>query len=275
MTQTDGRTVDRGQAMDRRARWSALLGLLAEHGRLTVAQGVDALGVSEATVRRDFGELAAQQLVTRTHGGVVATAVAYELPARYKQSSGDTAKDRIAAVAAELAVAGSVVGFNGGTTTSATARRLAPRADLAGSPERPAITVVTNALNIATEMVLRPYIRCVSLGGVARQESYELSGPLATMVLGELWLDTVFLGVDAVSAPGGATCRHEGEAGINALMAQRADRVVVVATGDKVGRRAFARICPAPTIDVLVTDKSAPEDEVRALRAAGVDVQQV
>lgn len=266
---------ERGRPLDRGARWSALLGLLAEHGRLTVAQVVEELGVSEATVRRDFGELAAQQLVTRTHGGVVATAVAYDLPARYKQASGDTAKDRIASVAAELAVLGSVVGFNGGTTTSATARRLAARSDLASSSERPAITVVTNALNIATEMVLRPFIRCVSLGGVARQESYELSGPLASMVLNELWLDTVFLGVDAVSAQAGATCRHEGEAGINALMVQRADRVVVVATGEKVGRRAFARICQTARIDVLVTDKGAPEDEVRALRAAGVTVEQV
>jgi len=264
-----------GRAMDRGTRWSALLGLLAEHGRLSVAQVVEELGVSEATVRRDFGELAAQQLVTRTHGGVVATSVAYDLPARYKQASGDTAKDRIATAAAELAVEGSVVGFNGGTTTSATARRLAARSDLASSTERPAITVVTNALNIATEMVLRPFIRCVSLGGVARQESYELSGPLASMVLNELWLDTVFLGVDAVSAQAGATCRHEGEAGINALMVQRADRVVVVATGDKVGRRAFARICPTTRIDVLVTDRTAPDDDVRALRAAGVTVEQV
>jgi DeoR family transcriptional regulator of aga operon len=58
-------------------------------------------------------------------------------------------------------------------------------------------------------------------------------------------------------------------------MVQRADRVVVVATGDKVGRRAFARICATGRIDVLVTDETAPADEVRALRAAGVAVEQV
>jgi DeoR family transcriptional regulator of aga operon len=58
-------------------------------------------------------------------------------------------------------------------------------------------------------------------------------------------------------------------------MVERADRVVVVATGDKVGRRAFARICPTSRIDLLVTDRTAPEDDVRALRAAGVTVEQV
>lgn len=261
--------------MDRGARWSALLGLLAERGRLSVAEVVEELAVSEATVRRDFGDLAAQQLVTRTHGGVVASAVAYDLPARYKQAGGDSAKERIATYAADLVPEGSVVGFNGGTTTSATARRLAARSDLAAAVRRPSITVVTNALNIATEMVLRPFIRCVSLGGVARPESYELSGPLASMVLGELWLDTVVLGVDAVSALAGATCEHEGEAGINSLMVQRADRVVVVAAGDKLGRRAFARICATNRINTVVTDASAAGDAIDDLRAAGVRVEVV
>ncbi len=263
------------KSLDRGARWGRLLALLAESGRLSVSEVVEALGVSEATVRRDFTDLATQQLVTRTHGGIVASAVAYDLPARYKQAGADTAKDRIAGRAADLAVEGSVVGFNGGTTTSAVARRLAARSDLAMSTSRPAITVVTNALNIATEMVLRPFVRCVSLGGVARPESYELSGPLASMVLGELWLDTVFLGVDAVSAAAGATCQHEGEAGINSLMVQRAERVVVVASGGKVGRRAFARICPAPRIDILVTDHDAPAEALAELQAGGTTVEVV
>lgn len=118
-------TAQQNPTMDRGARWSALLALLAEHGRLSVSEVVEALGVSEATVRRDFSELAAQQLVTRTHGGVVSSAVAYDLPARYKQAGADTAKERIASFAADLAPAGAVVGFNGGTTSSATARRLA------------------------------------------------------------------------------------------------------------------------------------------------------
>jgi DeoR family transcriptional regulator of aga operon len=268
-------TTDAPRALDRGARWSALLALLAERGRLSVAEVVEDLGVSEATVRRDFSELAAQQLVTRTHGGIVATAVAYDLPARYKQAGTDTAKERIAAYAAEIPREGTVVGFNGGTTSSAVARRLAARSDLAMSSTRPAITVVTNALNIATEMVLRPFIRCVSLGGVARPESYELSGPLASMVLGELWFDTVVLGVDAVSGGVGAMCHHEGEAGINALMVQRSDRVVVVATGSKLGARAFARICPPSRIDQVVTDDSADPAAVADLRAAGVAVEVV
>jgi DeoR family transcriptional regulator, aga operon transcriptional repressor len=257
---------------DRSSRWSALLDLLSQTGGLTVAQAVESLGVSQATVRRDFRDLAAQQLVLRTHGGVMAGAMAYDLPIRHREAGDDSAKARVAARAAELVPTDCVIGFNGGTTATATARRLAARPDLASSSRRPSLTVVTNSLNIATEMVLRPFLRCVSLGGVAGPQSYEVSGRLTSMVLTELWLDIVVLGADAVSVVGGATCNHEGEAGIGSLMVQHADQVVVVATGDKVGRTAFARICPASRIHVLVTDNSAPQAAVEDLRAAGVAV---
>jgi DeoR family transcriptional regulator, aga operon transcriptional repressor len=260
------------RTMDRGSRWSALLDLLTQTGRLTVAEAVRSLGVSQATVRRDFRDLAAQQLVVRTHGGVMAGAVAYDLPTRFRDAGNDSVKARVAARAAELVPKDCVIGFNGGTTATATARRLAARPDLAITSRRPSLTVVTTSLNIATEMVLRPFLLCVSLGGVAGPQSYEVSGRLTSMVLAELWLDIVVLGVDAVSTVGGATCHQEGEAGTGSLMVQRADQVVVVATGEKVGRTAFSRICPASRIDVLVTDSSAPRTAVEELRAAGVDV---
>jgi DeoR family transcriptional regulator of aga operon len=260
-----------GSREDRSWRLRSLLDLLAESRRLSVAEAAAALGVSEATVRRDFNALAKQQLVTRTHGGVVATSVAYDLPVRYR-AGGDDAKERIATAAAQLVKPGAVVGFNGGTTTSATARKLAARRDLADSDKRPALTVVTNALNIATEMVLRPHIRTVTLGGIARPQSYELVGPLATMVLRELWVDRLFLGVDGLTADTGASCFHEGEASVNALMVERSSEVTVVAGAEKLGRRTFARICDVGAVTTLVTDTSADREYVDELRAKGVDV---
>jgi DeoR family transcriptional regulator of aga operon len=246
-----------------------LLGLLAERGRLSVADATAALGVSEATVRRDFGTLADQQLATRTHGGLVASSVAYDLPVRYRSGESDV-KERIAAHAAALVVPGQVIGFNGGTTTSATARQVAARHDL--TAERPALTIVTNALNIATELVLRPHIRTVSLGGVARPQSYEVVGPLAHQVLRELWLDHLILGVDALDVEGGASCFHEDEASINALMVQRAKEVTVVAASPKMGRRSFARICDTRSLSRLVTDDGIPTELADDFRAEGVVV---
>jgi DeoR family transcriptional regulator, aga operon transcriptional repressor len=258
------------EGADQSTRWRLLLDALAIHRRLSVTEGAELLGVSAATVRRDFQELARQQLATRTHGGVVATSVAYDLPARYRIAPGDP-RERIARAAAELVRPGEVVGFNGGTTTTATARHLGQRADLR-TGGRETITVVTNALNIAGEMVLRPYISTVCIGGVARPESYELHGPFASRVLQDLLLHHLLLGVHAISAADGASCEHLGEAGINAEMVSRAQRVTVVAGSHKLGGVALARICGIDRVDGLVTDDAADPDQVRLLRDAGVDV---
>ena len=84
-----------GEVIDQSSRWRMLLDALSIHKRLSVAEAAELLGVSAATVRRDFKELARQQLATRTHGGVVATTVAYDLPARYRIAPGDP-RERIA-----------------------------------------------------------------------------------------------------------------------------------------------------------------------------------
>jgi DeoR/GlpR family transcriptional regulator of sugar metabolism len=228
--------------------------------------------VSEATVRRDLDELARQQMLTRIRGGAVAQGVTYDLPLRYKSERHPSEKQRIAAVAAGLVRPGQITGLNGGTTTTEVARALATRSDLNSQVPSPAVTVVTNALNIATELAVRQHIKIVTTGGVARPQSYELTGPLATGVLEQVALDVAILGVDGIDAVAGATAHHEGEASINRLMARQAAKVVIAADSSKVGRRAFARICTAREIDVLVTDAGIAAEDAARLEDAGVDV---
>ncbi len=258
--------------MTRYRRWNELLELLAVTGQLQVEEAAKAVGVSEATVRRDLDELASQQMLTRIRGGAVAQGVTYDLPLRYKSERHPSEKQRIAAVAAGLVRPGQVTGLNGGTTTTEVARALATRPDLNSQVPPPALTVVTNALNIATELAVRQHIKIVATGGVARPQSYELTGPLATGVLEQVTLDVAILGVDGIDAVAGATAHHEGEASINRLMARQAARVVIAADSSKVGRRAFARICTAGEIDVLVTDTGIAAEDAARLEDAGVDV---
>jgi DeoR family transcriptional regulator, aga operon transcriptional repressor len=260
--------------MDRVARWNALLEMLtnSEGGRLSIEQAVESLKVSPATVRRDFDELSRQQMLTRTRGGAMANGVSYDLPLRYKTARHAPEKLRIAEATVRLVASGEVVGLNGGTTTTEVARALAARSDLLSEGSEAPVTVVTNAVNIANELTVRRNVKIVVIGGVARPQSYELIGPLATKLLTDITLDVAILGVDAIDARTGASAHHEGEASINQLMASRARRVLVVADGSKVGQAAFARIARIQDIDVLVTDSTAPAEAVRQLEAAGCKV---
>ena len=247
-------------------RLATVLQDLSANGSVSVAELGDRFGVSLATIRRDLELLEEQRLVTRVHGGAVSRGILYELPLRYKAARNEEEKRRIAAVAAELVPDGAAIGLTGGTTSTEVARAISEKAGL---------TVVTNALNIASELAMRSNLKLVVPGGVARSESYELVGPIAEASLAGINLDLVFVGVDGIAVDAGCTTHHEGEAHTNRVLIERARRVIVVADSTKLGRVTFARICTLEQIDALITDERAAADDLAAFEAAGLDVTTV
>jgi DeoR family transcriptional regulator, aga operon transcriptional repressor len=249
--------------MQQSDRLGAILERLSSDGSVSVVDIATALEVSTATIRRDLRLLEEQHLLGRTHGGAVPQGVLYELPLRYKSTRQPEQKLRIAREAATRVLEGWAIGLTGGTTTTEVARALVDRARL---------TVVTNALNIASELAVRPNLKLVVTGGVARPESYELVGPIAEASLQGLNLDVVFLAVDGISPDAGLTTHHEIEAGTNRVLMERARRVIVVADSSKIGRVTFARICDLAGVDELITDDGADREAIAAVEAGGVPV---
>jgi DeoR family transcriptional regulator, aga operon transcriptional repressor len=244
-------------------RFSSILELLASDGAVDVAELAGRFGASAATIRRDLSVLEEQRMLSRTHGGAVARDVLYELPLRYKAARHQGEKKMIAAEAATRVLDGAVIGFTGGTTTTEVSRRIV---------DRRGVTVVTNALNIAGELAIRPDLKLLVTGGTARAESYELVGPVAEQALERLNLDIAFVGVDGIAVEAGLTTHHEVEAHTNRSMIDRARHVIVVTDGSKLGRIAFAQICSIDQVDELITDDGGAATAIRDLRDAGVAV---
>jgi DeoR family transcriptional regulator of aga operon len=250
--------------MNRAERLGAILDRLSQGGTVDVEVLTRELGVSPATVRRDLQALHDQRLLDRTHGGAVAIGGLYELPVRYRVSRQRDQKLRIARAALAHVEDGATVGLTGGTTTTEVGRMLVHRSEL---------TVVTNAINIAAELAVRPNVRLIVSGGVARAASYELVGPLADGVLGQLHVEVAFVGVDGISARTGLTTHREIEAHTNRVLVERAARVVVVADGTKVGVTTLARICDWDVVDALITTDEADPEELEAIRARDVAIE--
>lgn len=252
--------------MQQADRFGRILEHLAGNGSVSVAEIASDLDVSAATIRRDLRVLESQRLLARTHGGAVAQGVLYELPLRYKSARYQQEKVRIAREAGSRVGDGMAVGLTGGTTTTEVARTIA---------DRQRLTVVTNALNIASELAIRSNLKLVVTGGVARSKSYELVGPLAEQSLAGLNLDVVFIGVDGIEPWEGLTTHHENEAHTNRALIERARRVVVVADSSKIGRVAFARICALERVHEMITDSAADPTIVARIAEVGVDVSSV
>ncbi|OEU99529.1 MULTISPECIES: DeoR/GlpR family DNA-binding transcription regulator [Streptomyces] len=256
--------------MKRHERMNALLELLGERGSMEVEEAASTLEVSAATMRRDMDALAEQQLLTRTRGGAVLSAVTYDLPIRYKRGHHVGTKQSLARAAAAMVERGDVVGLSGGTTTTEIARALATRPDLAESGPQQHLTIVTNALNIAYELAVRPQIKTVLTGGVAHSRTFELTGPYSELVLDELRVDIAFIGANGMDPAEGATVHDESEGRINGLMARRAERAVVVTDSSKVGVRCFARIGGPGLFHTFLTDSGIPDPARREFEERGL-----
>ena len=255
--------------MKRAARLTAILDLLAAQGEVSVDELVERFGASAATTRRDLDSLAERRLLTRTHGGAVAQSLAYELPIRYRSHHRTGAKEQIAAVAAALVEPGQVVGLSGGTTTNAIATALAARDDLADL----GLTVVTNAVNIAAQLAMRPEFKVVVTGGVIHPRSFELVGPFVEQLLGGISLDIAFIGVNGIAPDAGGSTHDEAEAAVNRMMAQRAARAIIVGDASKIGRTAFAHVGGPELFPLVITDPTATDDQREALTSAGFEVR--
>jgi DeoR family transcriptional regulator of aga operon len=258
--------------MNRAERLNAVLDLLADTGQLEVDDIITKLSVSAATARRDLDALASQQLLTRTRGGAIGQSVAYDLPIRYKREQHAPEKQQIALAASALVQRGAVIGLCGGTTSTAIATVLGARADIMEASPHSNLTVVTNAINIAAQLAMRPQIKTVVTGGVVHARSYELVGPYSDVVLEKITLDIAFIGVNGIDPVIGATVHDEREAAVNSLMASRAARAVVVADSSKIGRSAFATMGGAALFSTLITDAGVTAEQVAAFKDNGIEV---
>ncbi|GAA3288930.1 DeoR/GlpR transcriptional regulator [Dactylosporangium vinaceum] len=243
------------------------LRLVRGGGRVTLAELAQRLGVSEMTVRRDLDQLQEQGLVRRVRGGAVALdvpveAAGFSVRARWSAA----AKSRLARAAAALIEPGSTVLLDAGTTTAEVAAHL---------PARGPLTVAVLSLQAAAQLADRPGIRLLVIGGESRAGERSLVGPLALSALDQLRFDTFVMSIGAVHAELGWSEFDLDDAAVKRAGLRRAGRTIVVADASKLGVQAFARVAPLGDVDVFVTDAPPGDATVRALRDAGVHIEQV
>jgi DeoR/GlpR family transcriptional regulator of sugar metabolism len=172
-------------------------------------------------------------------------------------------KRRIAEAAAELVEPGSTIFLSGGTTTERVVPYLA---------RLPRLTVVTNALNVATALATTPEIEVIVLGGYLRHSEMTLLGPMVEQTIGTLRVGQALYGCFGLDAEEGLTGASLAEASTDRIVLDAVDRVTILADASKFAQRGPARLAEVSRIATLVTDRDAPADGVARLREQGVEV---
>jgi DeoR/GlpR family transcriptional regulator of sugar metabolism len=241
-------------------RRQVILTRLERDGKVVASELVDALGVSEDTVRRDLRELAAGGLVQRVHGGALPRAGEFASFDQRLQVSPE-AKAHLAEAALPLLEGARVLLLDGGTTALELARRL---------PHDRDCTVLTNSPPVAVALAAHPRAEVVLIGGRLLKESQVTVGATAVDALRQVRADACVLGICSLHPELGVTVTDHDEAHVKRAMVEASAEVIALATGDKLRSAAPWVVAPLADVTHLVTD--AGEELTADYAAAGVSV---
>jgi DeoR family fructose operon transcriptional repressor len=223
--------------------------------------------VHEATIRRDLTEIEQKGILRRTHGGVVMEGWADGEPAfneRFNQSADE--KMRIGQMAASLVQDGDHIIIDSGTTTLHLARYLVNHSNL---------TVVTNDINVASELRDAAGVKVILTGGELYPSSYMLNGMLTDNALRSLHVVKAFVGTPALHPQHGLMHPEAQLVPAKQGMIRAAREIIVVTDHRKLSKLSLHTIAPIEAIHTLITGVEAELEDIEAFRASGVTVYAV
>jgi DeoR/GlpR family transcriptional regulator of sugar metabolism len=244
---------------DRRSR---LLELVRVRGFAALPDLVDALGVSESTVRRDLDYLEESGVAKRTHGGVFYTGPSPKLSHfDQRQEMNWDRKRLIAAAAARLIDDNETILLDGGSTTYELARLLV------GRP----LQVVTNSLPVANLFTSTDRADLVFVGGYVHARTGVSLGPYANQMLAGLNVRRAVLSVAGINERG---CYNSNLLLVETerAMINAAEQLIIVADSTKFGHTSLALSCDLTEIDILVTDSDVTSEWKERLAQAEIQL---
>ena len=238
-------------------RSNRIMELLRKSGSVQAAELSEALQVSLVTIRKDLQRMEDAGLLHRTHGGAVIYGEIHTDPRT-------TAMERIAEQAAAQIHPGDCVIMNAGHTTLLTVRKLLGKKD---------ITIITNSIPIARELVHQNQIKLIFLGGEVNAEAVFTYGWDAVTQLEQYKANKLILSASGLSCTTGVTTRHMEAADLLRKMVARTQRVIAVADDTKIGFESFYHVGDLDIVDQLITNGTPQiEQELEKMERMGIQV---
>ncbi len=241
-----------------------ILDWLQEEGSARVRDLRVAFGVSEATIRQDLEKLESDGHVSRQHGGAFLRTLPKQVETLSLQHMENIEKKRkIGVKAASLVGDGETIILDAGSTTTEVAHNLLGRS---------ALTIITNALNIALMLGAVPGYAVHMPGGQFKPPTLSLSGDRAADYFQDVLAGKLFLATAGVALDTGLTYPSFADLQLKQAMIKAASHVYLVADSTKINRSSFTRLGTLDVINSFVTDDGIREEDIRAFESRGIKV---
>ncbi|MBP1993350.1 DeoR/GlpR family DNA-binding transcription regulator [Paenibacillus eucommiae] len=233
---------------------------IQNEGEVKVSDLKDYFQVTEMTVRRDMEKLEQLGLIRRTFGGAIP--VTPDISLKERDTVQTQEKMKIGRLAAGLVLPGQAIFIDAGTTTLQVARYL---------PSGSGITVVTNALNVAAEL-MEKHIHTIVVGGLLLEQTMSLVGPLAVEALQKMAFDQVFLGATGFTLQHGFSNSNVFEAELKKKAIQQATTVNMVLDDSKFGAKLLISFAELTNVSRIISNISPEASFMEAAAEANVEI---
>jgi DeoR/GlpR family transcriptional regulator of sugar metabolism len=249
-------------------RYQKIVDLVNRKNAVTVDEICERFHISQSTVSRDLQRLNQAGKLLKTHGGAISnsTGLSTEPSFTYRKKQFMEEKQRIAKKAVEYIQPGETIILDSGTTTFWMAEFL-------GEIEN--LSIWTNDLFLALELLNHENIEVTMLGGKLRRKYFNAMGALTNQLIQNIHIDRFFVGVDAINVDGGLMVYSIEEAELKRSMIEKSKETIVVCDHSKFEKMALMSICSIKNVQKVITGKETDGKAIDLIRKLNINVDVV
>ena len=236
-------------AIERR---NSILEKLQAERRVVVSELSIIYDVSEETIRRDLEKLENEGYVIKSYGGAVLNENAnLDLPFNIRKNKNVVGKQKIADLISQTIYDGDYIFLDASSTAVAIAKTIKGKKGL---------TIITNSLEIAIELLDVPDCKVISTGGEIVSTAFGLVGHVTDKTIRSYYVDKTIVSSKGLDIDKGFTDSDERHANNKRSMLESARVKILAVDSSKFDRVSFAKIGDLRDITMIVTD-TKPEDK--------------
>ena len=236
-------------AIERR---NAILEKLQAERRVVVSELSILYDVSEETIRRDLEKLENEGYVIKSYGGAVLNENAnLDLPFNIRKNKNVVGKQKIADIISQTIHDGDFIFLDASSTAVAIAKNIKGKKGL---------TIITNSLEIAIELLDVPDCKVISTGGEIVSTAFGLVGHVTDKTIRSYYVDKAIISSKGFDLEKGFTDSDERHANNKRSMLESARVKILAIDSSKFDRVSFAKIGDLRDVTMIVTD-AKPEDK--------------
>ena len=162
---------------------------------------------------------------------------------------------------------GETIALNGSTTNIEIAKLLKTKYNN--------LTVITNSILIANELVEKEGINLILAGGIYNKREFSFLGKNTINALDKFSVDKSFISVGGVSLRRGITDFLEEEVQLENKFIEIANEIIILADSSKIGNNSLIKVCDLEDINFIITDSKLDENVKKKFLENGIVIKKL